>query len=140
MGSNEELLTLFDSRLVGTEDVNKRKAWIVESLPSPSHMPVNEHEREVMKFRKRLWIDQEEGILLKRIDTLMADQPFASSGTNLKLEFENVGSGVWQPISIVLDLHAPMGKKVGLANRTVYHNSKFQKFDVQSTITVGPPD
>ena len=37
--SEEDLLALFDNRLVGEEEIRGRKAWVIESSPRPGHQP-----------------------------------------------------------------------------------------------------
>lgn len=139
LGSLPELLTLFDNRLVGEEEVRGRKAWVVESAPRGDHAPASPHEKEVLGFRKKLWIDQAAGVMARMIVTVQGEAVFAAPGSTLAFEFDPVNQKVWEPISIVLEVRRQSGKTVRPWGRTEYRDSRFQKFNVESTITVEPP-
>ena len=145
LGSYEELVTLFDNRVTGEEEVNGRMAWAVESTPRADYTPANPHEKDVRAFRKKLWIDEHDNIPVRVILTVGDDglhspngEVLGSPGSTITLESAKINDEVWQQVSIVLDLHKPAGKSDAHL-RTEHHQSRFQKFNVESTITVEPP-
>jgi hypothetical protein len=71
--STQELLTLFDNHLLGEEQIRGRKAWIIESKPQAGRVSANQHEKEVLSFSHKLWIDQAENFTLKTVDTVIGE-------------------------------------------------------------------
>jgi hypothetical protein len=139
MASNDDLLALFDNRLVGEEEIRGRKAWVIESTPRPGHRPANDHERQVLSFRKKLWIDESDNVLVKTLDVVIGDHIFMKPGSMVVWEFSKIGEAAWLPVAGVVDAHLQFAKFIKPYVRTEYANSKFQKFDVKSTITMDPP-
>ncbi len=139
LGSNEDLLSLFDSRLVGEDEIRGHKAWVVELTPKAGLRPANEHEREVVKFRKKLWIEQMDYTALKVIHTVVESGMFAKPGTTVTLEYERIPGGPYLAAFVAVDIHRQVGKEILPSGRTEYRNTRFQKFDVQSSITIDKP-
>jgi hypothetical protein len=135
LGTNEELLTLFDNRMTGEEQIGGRKAWVIESAPQTAHTPTNQHEKDALNFTKTLWIDKADFVMLRAVYTVTGDQIFAKPGSAISIELEKINQEVWQPSLLALDIRR---SKISSAEapRTEYHYSKFQRFDVQSTITI----
>jgi hypothetical protein len=132
-GSDEELLTLFDNRLTGEEEIGGRKAWVIESTPRKDRPPANRHEKDVMSFGKKFWIDEAESEELRAVYTVVGDHIFLKPGSTTTMEFQKINQDVWQPALVVLDARNTMTKIV-LVEEIRFSN--FKKFDVQSTITV----
>jgi hypothetical protein len=139
LGSLGELLTLFDNQLSGQEDVRGHKAWVIEATPRAGYLPMSEHEREVLVFRKKFWVDQAESVLVRSVYTVNAENAFLSPGSSLTFEFEKIDENVWEPISLTLDFSRAREINFKPTGRTLYRMSQFRKFDVQSTITVTEP-
>jgi hypothetical protein len=57
-------------------------------------------------------------------------------GSTFSWEFEKIAAEVWMQTSGVIAGHLQFAKLIKPQVRTEYEDSKFQKFDVQSTITV----
>src|SRR5580658_10500364 len=132
-GSDEELLTLFDNRLTGEEEIGGRKAWVIESTPRKDRPPANRHEKDVMSFGKKLWIDEAENEELRAVYTVVGDHIFLKPGSTTTIEFQKINQDVWQPALVVLDARNTMAKIVQVEE---IRFSNFKKFDVQSTITI----
>lgn len=49
-GSTQGLLTLFDNRLLGEEEVQGRKTWIIESTLQAGRVPANKYEKRFLAF------------------------------------------------------------------------------------------
>jgi hypothetical protein len=139
LGSLSELLTLFDNRLAGEEEVRGHKAWVIESAPRDGYVPRSRHEAQVLVFRKKFWVDEAEGVQVRGIYTVAAEGSAFGLGSSLTFESEKIDRDTWNTVSIALEFARPKGKGSQPVARTVYRMSKFQKFDVQSTITVGVP-
>ena len=139
LGSGEDLLTLFDNRVLGEEEIRGRKAWVIESTPREGHVPANAHEKEVLSFKRKLWIDEAEHVPLKSEYTVIGAHVTMTPGTTITWEFEKINDDAWLTTSGVINGHLQFVKFIKPAVRTEYKYSKFQKFDVQSTITVEPP-
>ncbi len=52
--ANRELLTLFENRLKGEEEIRGRKAWVIEATPWKRHIPVANTKRICSAFRRTL--------------------------------------------------------------------------------------
>ena len=139
MASEEDLLALFDNRLVGEEEIRGRKAWVIESSPRAGHPPANDHEKQVLSFRKKLWIDELDNVLVKTLDVVMGDHLFMKPGSTTAWEFSKIDGAAWLPMAGVIDAHLQFAKFIKPYVRTEYANSQFQRFDVKSTITMDPP-
>jgi hypothetical protein len=137
MGSLGEVLTLFDNRAGGEETKNGRKVWVIECTPAAGREPANQHEKEVLSFSKKFWIDEAENVMLKAVYTVTGEHIFAKPGSVISIEFAKVNDDVWQPSLFVLDIRRGKGNSV-VEPRTEYRYSKFQKFNVESTITMDP--
>lgn len=138
-GSNEELLTLFDNRLKGEEEIGGRKAWVIESAPQAGRIPANEHQKEVLSFSKKFWIDEAENVVLRTVYTVIGNHIFVKPGSTISMEFQKVNQDLWQPALFVIDARKMVARVIQADARTEYRYSRFQKFDVQSTITIDPP-
>jgi hypothetical protein len=138
LASNEDLLTLFDNRFLAEEEIRGHKAWVILCTPKPGHVPANPHEKDALGFQQKLWIDQGDGQLLRSLYTVVGEHVMLMPGSTITWEFDKINDDAWLAISGVIDGHLQFAKFIKPAVRTEYHNSKFQKFDVQSTITVDP--
>jgi hypothetical protein len=132
-GSDEELLTLFDNRLTGEEEVGGRKAWVIESTPRKDRTAANRHEKDVTSFSKKFWIDETENAELRASYTVIRDNSYLKSGSTFVVDLQKVNQDAWLPGAVVAELRDTMSR---VALREEIHYSNFKKFDVQSTITI----
>ncbi len=139
LGSLEELLTLYENRVVGEESIGARKAWVIESSPRRDLMAKSQHERDVLSYQKKFWIDQEEYVGLRRVFTVVGEHAFARPGSTITTGYIQLGLDVWHANLVVLDVYEERGKDIHPWLRTEYKLSRFKKFDVESTMTPGPP-
>lgn len=136
LGSLGELLTLFDNQLSGEEEVRGRKSWVIESTPTVGYVPMSEHEKQVRVFRKRFWVDEADTVLARAVYTVATEDSLFRPGSALTFENEKIDGNVWETTSLTLDFSRSKEKNSKPTARTIYRMSKFQKFDVQSTITL----
>jgi len=139
LGSDEDLLALFNNAVAGEEKIRGRDAWVVECTPKPDRIPANAHERDVLSFRRTLWIDKSEYVSTKSVHTVVGQNLNLMPGTTITWEFEKISGQAWLTTSGVIEGQLRFAKFIKPRVKTVYTNSGFQKFDVQSTITVEPP-
>jgi hypothetical protein len=138
LGSYDDLLTLFDNSVLSEEEIRGRKAWVILSKPKDGRVPANDHEKEVLSFEKKLWIDEEENQIVRSLSTVVGKHITFMPGSTILFDFEKVNGEAWLETSGVLDGHLQFAKMIKPAVRTEYKYTKFQKFDVKSTITVEP--
>jgi len=139
LGSDKDLLTLFDSAVLGEEEIRGRMAWLIECTPKAGRAPVGAREKQVLSFRRRLWIDKSEYLPLKSLHTVIGQGAGMTPGTTITWEFEKINGDAWLPASGIIDGRLRFVRFIQPAVRTEYRNSNFQRFDVQSTITTDPP-
>jgi hypothetical protein len=138
LGSTQDLLTLFDNRLLGEEEIRGRKAWIVESSPLAGHVPANQREKEILSWSHKLWIDEAEYFTLKTVATVVGDHIYQKPGSTMTFEFEKINDDAWLPVRQSDEFHLQFARFIKPSGRSDYRYSKFRKFDVQSTITIEP--
>lgn len=137
IGTNSELPSLFDVTLAGEEEIRGHKVWVIDAMPKTGRAPASEHEREVMSFRRKYWIDQAESVPVRVQFTVTdAGVNFAMPGSFLQVDTDKVGDGAWLEVALAVEIWQQDHKSVRPGWRTEYACSKFQKFDVQSTITI----
>ncbi|MDP8979931.1 MAG: outer membrane lipoprotein-sorting protein [Acidobacteriota bacterium] len=139
LGSDNDLLTLFDNRALGEEELHGRKTWVIECTPKADRVPANAHEKEALSFIRKLWIDQAEYVPVKTEYTVTGQHIALMQGSTITWEFEKINDDAWLARSGVINGRLQFAKFIKPAVRTEYKNSKFQKFDVRSTITADPP-
>jgi hypothetical protein len=138
-GSFHDLLTLFDNRLLGEEEIRGRKAWMIESTPQAGRIPANRYEKEVLSFRHKLWIDEAENFPLKTVKTVVGAHIYMKPGSTITSEFEKINDDAWLAVRMSNDFHFQFARFIKPSGRSDYQYSKFRKFDVQSTISLDPP-
>lgn len=136
LGSLDELTTLFDWQMQGEAEVRGRKAWIVELTPKRNLKKPTEHERQVLKFRKTLWIDQQDHVLLRITHTVIDKGMFAKPGAFLTIDYEKLPQGPYVHSSVAVDIHRQIGREIRPSGRIEYRHSDFKKFNAESTITI----
>jgi hypothetical protein len=137
IGANRELLTLFENRLKGEEEIRGRKAWVIEATPIERHIPVSEYEKDLLGFRRTLWIDQADNLPVRMLLAAAGDGVrFAAPGSTVRVDYGKIAPDVWCESALVLEIWHPSGKQFKPWKRAEFVFSGFQKFDVQSTITV----
>lgn len=132
-GSDEELLTLFDNRLTGEQEIGGRKAWVIESTPRKDHTPANRHEKDVASFSKKLWIDEAQNEELRAVYTVIGEHIYVKLGSTFTFDFQKINEDAWLLTQFVGEARNTM---LQVVERVDIRYSNFKKFDVQSTITI----
>ena len=138
LGTYDDLLTLFDNRLLGEEEMRGRKAWVIQSVPKEGHVPANDHEKDVLSFEKKLWIDEQDTQLARVLSTVTGKHIVLMPGSTIMWDFDKIDGNAWLETSGVLAGRLQFAKMIKPSVRTEYKYTKFRKFDVRSTITMEP--
>ena len=137
VGTSRDLLTLFDVSFAGEEEIRGHKVWVLDAAPKAGLTPGSEHEREVAGFRRKYWIDEAESLPVRiRYTVSGAGVNFALPGSFLEIDADKINGDAWLLVALAVEIWQKDGKTTRPGWRTEYTDSKFQKFDVQSTITI----
>jgi hypothetical protein len=98
-----EVADAYNFKLVGTELVAGREAWVIDGEPRPDFVPHMKEGKFLTKFRGRVWIDQRDLQLAKMdmecLDTISWGLFLARfrKGSRFMLEQTRVNDEVWLP-------------------------------------------
>src|SRR5438270_9881399 len=98
-----DIADAYDFKLVGTEDVGGREAWVIDGEPRPGFEPHMKESKFLSKFHGRVWIDKGDLQLSKMdieaIDTVSLGWVLARihKGTRVMIEQTRVNDEVWLP-------------------------------------------
>jgi len=98
-----EVADAYNFRLVGTELVGGREAWVIDGEPRPDFVPQMKDAKFLTKFRGRVWIDKSDLQLAKMdvecLDTISWGLFLARfhKGSRFMLEQTRVNDEVWLP-------------------------------------------
>jgi len=107
-----EVADAYDFKLVGTEEVGGREAWVIDGEPRPGFEPHMKESKFLSKFHGRVWIDKGDLQLAKMdieaIDTVSLGWVLARihKGTRVMLEQTRVNDEVWLPRHLTFKLDA----------------------------------
>jgi hypothetical protein len=107
-----EVADAFDFKLVGTEEVGGREAWVIDGEPRPGFEPHMKESKFLSKFHGRVWIDKTDLQLAKMdieaIDTVSVGWVLARihKGTRVMLEQTRVNDEVWLPRHVTFKVDA----------------------------------
>ena len=107
-----EVADAYNFRLVGTELVGGREAWVVDGEPRPGFEPHMKEAKFLSKFRGRVWIDKGDLQLAKMdvecLDTISWGLFLARihKGTRVMVEQIRVNDEVWLPRHVTFKLDA----------------------------------
>jgi len=107
-----EVADAYDFKLVGTEEVDGRDAWVIDGEPRPGFEPHMKESKFLSKFHGRVWIDKGDLQLAKMdieaIDTVSLGWVLARihKGTRVMLEQTRVNDEVWLPRHLTFKVDA----------------------------------
>src|SRR6202790_2555728 len=135
-----EVADAYDFKLVGTEQVGGRPAWVIDGEPRPGFEPHMKESKFLSKFHGRVWIDQGDLQLSKMdieaIDTVSVGWVLARihKGTRVVLEQTRVNDEVWLPrhLAFKLDARVALFKGFNLDGEQEYRD--YKKFRTPSKI------
>ena len=98
-----EVADAYNFKLVGTELLGGREAWVIDGEPRPGFVPHMKESKFLAKFRGRVWIDKSDFQLAKMdvecLDTISWGLFLARihKGSRFMLEQTRVNEEVWLP-------------------------------------------
>jgi hypothetical protein len=107
-----EVADAYNFKLVGTELVGGREAWVIDGEPRPDFVPHMKESRILTKFRGRVWIDKSDLQLSKMdvecLDTISWGLFLARfhKGSRFMLEQTRVNNEVWLPRQVTAKVDA----------------------------------
>jgi hypothetical protein len=135
-----EVADAYDFRLVGTEPVSGREAWVIDGEPRPGFEPHMKESKFLSKFHGRVWIDKRDLQLAKMdveaIDTVSVGWVLARihKGTRVMLEQTRVNDEVWLPrhVTFKVDVRVALFKGFNIDGEQEYRD--YKKFRTSSKI------
>ena len=108
----KEVADAYNFKLVGTELLGGREAWVIDGEPRPGFEPRMKDAKFLSKFHGRVWIDKSDLQLAKMdveaIDTVAMGWVLARihKGTRVMLEQTRVNDEVWLPKHVTFKVDA----------------------------------
>jgi len=137
-----EVADAFNFRLIGSEAIDGRDAWVIEGEPRPGYEPKERNAKMLSKFKGRVWIDKADSQWVKldvtAIDTLSIGFVLARihKGTNFVVELTRVNDEVWLPkrVQVHLDARVALFKSYDEDIDLTYRD--YKKFRTETKVTV----
>lgn len=135
-----EVADAFNFKLVGTEVLNGREAWVIEGEPRPGYDPHMKEAKYLTKFHGRVWVDKSDLQLAKMdiqaIDTISFGWVVARihKGTHVVYEQMRVNDEVWLPqlVTFKLDARIALFKGYKMDGQQTFRD--YKKFRTSSKI------
>jgi hypothetical protein len=127
-----EVADAYNFRLVGTEALGGRDAWVIDAEPRPGYEPHMKDAKFLPKFRGRVWIDKDDAQMAKLdvecIDTVSWGLFLARvhKGSRIVVEQTRVNDEVWLPkhFSLKLDVRLALLKNFNVGMEQTYRDYK----------------
>jgi len=135
-----EVADAYDFKLVGTETVGGREAWVIDGEPRPGFEPHMKDSKFLSKFHGRVWIDKGDLQLAKMdieaIDTVSVGWVLARihKGTRVMLEQTRVNDEVWLPRHVTFKVDARVALFKGFNVDGEQQFRDYKKFRTSSKI------
>ena len=136
----KEVADAYDFKLVGTETVNGRQAWVIDGEPRPGFQPHMKESKFLPKFHGRVWIDQNDLQLAKMdiecLDTISWGLFLARfhKGSRFMLEQTRVNDEVWLPRQLAVKVDARLALLKSLDVDIEQSFRDYKKFRTSSKI------
>lgn len=107
-----EIADAYNFKLVGTELVGGREAWVIDGEPRPGYEPHMKDAKFLPKFHGRVWIDKSDLQLARMnvecLDTISWGLFLARfhKGSRIMLEQTRVNEEVWLPLHVTAKIDA----------------------------------
>lgn len=136
----KEIADAYNFKLVGTELVGGREAWVFDGEPRPGFEPHMKESKFLSKFHGRVWIDKSDLQLSKldveALDTVSVGLVIARihKGTRFILEQTRVNDEVWLPkqVNYKVDARIALLKGFNVDGEQDYRD--YKKFTTSSKI------
>jgi hypothetical protein len=135
-----EISDAYNFKLVGTELVGGREAWVIDGEPRPGYEPQMKEAKFLPKFHGRVWIDKSDLQLSKMdveaIDTVSVGWVLARihKGSRFMLEQSRVNDEVWLPrhVTFKFDARLALLKGYNIDGDQEFHD--YKRFHTKSKI------
>ena len=135
-----EISDAYNFKLIGTEVVGGREAWVIDGEPRPGFEPHMKDSKFLSKFHGRVWIDKDDLQLSKMdieaLDTISFGLVLARvhKGTRFMLEQTRVNDEVWLPkqVTYKVDARVALLKGYNIDGQQTYRD--YKKFRTSSKI------
>jgi len=135
-----EVADAYNFKLVGTELVGGREAWVIDGEPRPGFVPHMKQSKFLTKFRGRVWIDKSDFQLAKMdvecLDTISWGLFMARihKGSRFMLEQTRVNEEVWLPreLTVKVDVRLALLKSVNVDLEQSFRD--YKKFRATSRV------
>jgi len=135
-----EVADAYNFKLVGTELVGGREAWVIDGEPRPGFVPHMKESKFLAKFRGRVWIDKSDFQLAKMdvecLDTISWGLFLARihKGSRFMLEQARVNEEVWLPreLTVKVDVRFALLKNFNVDLEQSFHD--YKKFRATSRV------
>jgi hypothetical protein len=135
-----EVADAFDFKLVGTETVAGRRAWIIDAEPRPGYEPHTKEGKFLPKFHGRVWIDSSDLQLAKLDVECLGTVSWGlflarfHKGSRFELEQTRVNDEVWLPrqLAVKVDVRLALLKDFNIDLEQTFRD--YKKFRSSSKI------
>ena len=135
-----EVADAYDFRLVGTEGLQGRSAYVIDAEPRVGYEPRRKEAKVLPKFRFRIWIDVAERQWVRLdaecIDTVSFGFVIARlhKGSRISVDQTRVNDEVWLPkhVAVKIDAKVALLKNVDVATDVTFRD--YKKFGADSKI------
>jgi hypothetical protein len=137
-----EIADAFNFRLIGSEAIDGRDAWVLECEPRPGYEPKQRGAKLLSKFKGRIWIDKADTQWVKlditAIDTVSIGFVLARihKGTRVLIEMTRVNDEVWLPKHLLAHFDARIALFKNYDEDVDQTYRDYKKFRTESKITV----
>ena len=135
-----EVADAYNFKLVGTEFVGGREAWVVDGEPRPGFVPHMKEGKLLSKFHGRVWVDKADLQLSKMdvecLDTISFGLFLARfhKGSRLMLEQTRVNDEVWLPQHLTAKIDVRLALVKGFNGGLEQTFRDYKKFRASSRI------
>ena len=136
----KEVADAYNFKLVGTELISGREAWVIDGEPRPGFEPHMKESKFLSKFHGRVWIDKSDLQLSKldveALDTVSFGLVIARihKGTRFILEQTRVNDEVWLPKQVNYKVDARVALLKGFNVNGEQDFRDYKKFTTSSKI------
>jgi hypothetical protein len=136
----KEVADAYNFKLVGTELVGGREAWVIDGEPRPGFEPHMKEAKFLSKIHGRVWIDKSD-LQLSKLDVEMLDTisfglviARLHKGTRFSLEQTRVNDEVWLPkqLNFKLDARVALLKGYNIGDEQIFRD--YKKFRTSTKI------
>ena len=130
----ERMKDLYDLRYVGDETVDGRAAYIVEGMPKPGLRPATANDKELLNYKVRAWIDQQDYVAGRVELEVIGDHSRMQKGTIIDALDSRNDAGVWLSKEVHARFRLRLVKTVEVRGDTIETYSDYHRFQVDSRI------